>query len=624
MNRLISRLGAGSVALCTVLALGVPGPGQAAPARSAPAPSPVRTGTVTLVTGDKVALDRDRVVAITPAPGRVGTPFRQYRQDGELYVVPADQLARVASGRLDQRLFAVSALARSGVTDARAADLPRRAVQRQAVATDGVTLTLTFLDRRGIPTADYFVSLFDTVSQQEYSGYHESGTTTVTVPAGHYYLEAGVSGASTTDVVPFDFFVEPDIAATGDLALTFDARDAKPLTFGLDRRGATGIIDVMPNRRTGVASVGSTVHGPQEEIRVRPSRTAAPGQFTVTVAAHLGKPDGNGGFLGSPYQYHLQWSEDGTVPADLHRVFRDAELAKVRNVIAAQVPGAVDRKLYSAYVQPPATVTEFTSPGAAFFEDVYELDADNNLNWQIADLPRPAGIAGSTRTEKWNLGPFGPAFATSPVLPVVWCGRFGDQMNFEIPHFSDQNPDHFGFSGTLAEEMRMFRNGQPLISQDSEFGIFTVPPATATYRLETRSTRDTSPFSTEVRGAWTFRSGHVAGGPANEAALPMAALRFAPALDQQNRAAAGQRFKIPLYLQAQQGAVLGEWGGVTLDASYDDGATWQSAPVVKTATGFTATVTHPATTGFVSLRASATDSLGNKTELTIIHAYLLK
>lgn len=612
----------GLAALLTVAALGVPSRAPATPATPAPA---VRAGTVTLVTGDKVAVDRGRVVAITPAAGRAGMPFREYRAGGELYVVPADKTGAVASGKVDRRLFAVSSLARAGVTDARAARLPAAPAARQEVtAADGFSLRLSFLDRRGNPTPNYFVSLFDVATNQQYSGYDESGTATVTVPAGHYYLEAGVSGDSATGVVPFDFFAEPDVAVSADLALTFDSREARPLTFGLDRAGATGMLDLMPSRTTATGPQGSTVHGPQHELRVRPSRTRAEGQFTFSVAAHLGKPDGNGGFLGSPYQYHLSWSAGGAMPADLHRVFRDSELAKVRNVIAAQVPGAIDRKLYSAYVRPPATVVEFTSPGAAFFEDVYELDADNNLNWQIADLPRAAGAAGSVRTEKWNLGPFGPAFATSPQLPVVWCGRFGDQMNFEIPHFSDQNPDHFGFSRTMAEEMRMFRNGQPLISQDSEFGIFTVPPATATYRLETRSTRSTSPFSTEVRGAWTFRSGHVAGGPANEAALPMAALRFAPALDELNSAPAGKRFKIPLYMQPQQGAVMGEWGGVTLDASYDDGVTWHAAPVVKTATGFTATVSHPAATGFVSLRASATDTLGNRTELTIIRAYLLR
>lgn len=51
--------------------------------------------------------------------------------------------------------------------------------------------------------------------------------------------------------------------------------------------------------------------------------------------------------------------------------------------------------------------------------------------------------------------------------------------------------------------------------------------------------------------------------------------------------------------------------------SYDDGATWVVAPVVKGA----AVVRHPQGQGFVSLRATASDTAGNTVTQTVIHAY---
>ena len=61
-----------------------------------------------------------------------------------------------------------------------------------------------------------------------------------------------------------------------------------------------------------------------------------------------------------------------------------------------------------------------------------------------------------------------------------------------------------------------------------------------------------------------------------------------------------------------------------MQVSYDDGATWQSAPVSGGGSKWTASVTHPAGAGHVSLRAIATDSKGGKVEQTIIRAYLLR
>ncbi|WP_394854494.1 S8 family peptidase [Streptomyces albogriseolus] len=69
------------------------------------------THRVTLITGDRVALDaKGRVVGLEPAEGREHIPVQIRRSDGHTLVVPADAARLVASGKLDQRLFDVTEL----------------------------------------------------------------------------------------------------------------------------------------------------------------------------------------------------------------------------------------------------------------------------------------------------------------------------------------------------------------------------------------------------------------------------------------------------------------------------------------------------------------------------------
>ncbi|MFI5683700.1 S8 family peptidase [Streptomyces sp. NPDC051636] len=66
---------------------------------------------VTLITGDRVALDaKGRVVGLERAKGREHIPFQIRKADGHTLVVPADAARLVATGKLDQRLFDVTEL----------------------------------------------------------------------------------------------------------------------------------------------------------------------------------------------------------------------------------------------------------------------------------------------------------------------------------------------------------------------------------------------------------------------------------------------------------------------------------------------------------------------------------
>lgn len=94
------------------------GPVQAGTTAATPQAEPVR---VTLITGDEVAVNAHGT-ALTPAPGRAGIPVMRQVLNGDQYVIPADALPLLRSGRLDQRLFGVTAPQRFGYTGRR--DLP--------------------------------------------------------------------------------------------------------------------------------------------------------------------------------------------------------------------------------------------------------------------------------------------------------------------------------------------------------------------------------------------------------------------------------------------------------------------------------------------------------------------
>ncbi|MFB7116094.1 S8 family serine peptidase [Streptomyces sp. NPDC056291] len=96
-------------------------PASAKPAQraSAAASSFSAKSRVTLITGDRVALDaKGRVVGLERAKGREHIPFQVRKAAGHTLVVPADAVHLVASGKLDQRLFDVTELNKAAVRKA--------------------------------------------------------------------------------------------------------------------------------------------------------------------------------------------------------------------------------------------------------------------------------------------------------------------------------------------------------------------------------------------------------------------------------------------------------------------------------------------------------------------------
>jgi subtilisin family serine protease len=111
-----------------VAAVGAVAPvvGTAPAGAATAAPGMVPSGqTVTLITGDEVTVGGERGADVRPAQGREHvTFFTEKDERGDVHVVPEDALSLVAKGKLDERLFNVTELVRSGYDDASTDRLP--------------------------------------------------------------------------------------------------------------------------------------------------------------------------------------------------------------------------------------------------------------------------------------------------------------------------------------------------------------------------------------------------------------------------------------------------------------------------------------------------------------------
>ena len=176
-----------------------------------------------------------------------------------------------------------------------------------------------------------------------------------------------------------------------------------------------------------------------------------------------------------------------------------------------------------------------------------------------------------------------------------------------------------GISGTTTVSVDGLRVGK---SDLPGAGRFPVGPESAIYEVDTEVSRDYpwSASSSEQRARWTFRSEHDP--DAVPDALPLHVVRFDAELDEHGRAPTGP-FELGVRVEHWPGAPVGAVEDVTIEASYDEGATWHPAPVSPGPDGWVVELDHPAGASWVALRAHATDTDGNTVDQTIIRAYEL-
>ncbi|WP_416986294.1 S8 family serine peptidase [Streptomyces sp. T028] len=150
--RLLAAISAG-----LTLSAGAVGPvsaGTGGASAVAGTPEGTADATVRLITGDRVTVtataDGRRIASVEPGTGRQGIVFRTFEQDGQLTVLPSDASDLVASGRLDRKLFDVTALVAQRYDEAHTDALPLIVGQPAGVTASAVR-GLTSLAQDGSP-----------------------------------------------------------------------------------------------------------------------------------------------------------------------------------------------------------------------------------------------------------------------------------------------------------------------------------------------------------------------------------------------------------------------------------------------------------------------------------------
>ena len=78
---------------------------------------------------------------------------------------------------------------------------------------------------------------------------------------------------------------------------------------------------------------------------------------------------------------------------------------------------------------------------------------------------------------------------------------------------------------------------------------------------------------------------------------------------------------LPVHVERVAGAPTPRIAHNTVDASFDDGATWVHVPLIVAGADAFGLIVHPAGATHVSLRGSTADVQGNAAEVKIIRVY---
>ncbi|MCP3804786.1 S8 family serine peptidase [Allokutzneria sp. A3M-2-11 16] len=325
---------------------------------------------------------------------------------------------------------------------------------------------------------------------------------------------------------------------------------------------------------------------------------------------------------GNAHRMELSFPSVGRVPDQLAYDVKTRDLASVRTAYHAYDNAPLTRSFAKREWPFGDTGTQVMDPVPAQTERVeYFTPGTWNLflggPYNSASLSERITLeAGKSYNLAWDIPVAGPGFAgkTSSVLGKnhPWAWRNRNLLDVTIPVFSDGAGRSRTAASTDTGKTSLYAGDKLVGTQELPGrGTFVVPNDEQRYRLTTSVTRQVS--STKIEAAWTFASGYAEGD-----ALPLLAVRYAPAVDLRNRAPGGKEFSFPVRVQAQDAKITAD--KLEVEISYNDGGTWQSVQLAREGDHWKATVTHPAS-GHASLRAKASDADGNTVEQTIVRAY---
>ncbi|MGW8780296.1 S8 family serine peptidase [Streptomyces sp. NPDC055796] len=452
-----------------------------------------------------------------------------------------------------------------------------------------------------------------------------TGVVTRRLPKGDYQLESFVYGRDDRLAV----FVQPVLKLTAKATITLDFRKAKPFTVTAPDPAARLVSATVgyEDRVAGVANVWFT-DGRTQIL------TAGLGPAGADLHAQYNGVWKRPGAAGENTDYRLAFHRTGSWFTGLTRTVTRADVAEVKLGFGASVTGVkgrirvtpTDADGFGVGVWDPvdqslplAATSYVSTAGVRWSWNASQVDARGEE--RIIYLEGPVAYKPATRrTLNFNTGVVGPDLEAGDDQDAT---RGGDYISSRVQLFND-GAGHSG-SSAITDGFSRLESGGRVIAEGSanDWLSAEVPAASAPYRLSmeaSRSTQDTS-TSTKVAAVWTFTSARP---PADESVrLPLSTVRLSPDLTLSGTAPAGGTLNVPLRLGGAA-AAAGRVSALTVEVSYDEGATWKPLTVRTDAKGGrSVNVTHPATAEAVSFRVNLTDKEGNTVQETITNAYRL-
>ncbi|WP_127507040.1 S8 family serine peptidase [Actinoplanes solisilvae] len=476
---------------------------------------------------------------------------------------------------------------------------------------------------------------------------HYGESTAVRVQPGRYVVQ---SYLLTGDYENPDItsLVDPALVVDADETVTMDRRQAKPVNVTVDDKNAVANDgEVGWTIRTKAPQIWGS-NDPYSAMmnvqlaKLSTGRAAGSGKatgFAGYVAGTWGYRDADGTPFNSSSVYHTYFNEQGRMPVGAVKKLSKKDFAKVTTQMGVDVADVMVSRLSVPrtvgnspvtrsdlnrntpmsyhYDAVPRTMTEyFYSSGKAQWRTT---SAQRGYTFYQGDWKTYEN--GRSYTDKWATGVNGPVFPQPDFAQQFAARYFGDTMGGPAPLHGD-SAGHEGQRsvGEGSVDVWIYRNGKEVAHSTQTPQASEVPAAAGDYRMRALFRSDPAfTLSTVVDAEWTFRSGHVPDGKAVN--LPMTAIRFDPAVDINHYAPAGRLFTLPISLDRQVNSAKATTRSLTVEASFDDGKTWKRIPALRLGEKATAVLQHPRGTGFVSLRAAATDSAGNTVRQTIVRAY---
>ncbi|MGN9914464.1 hypothetical protein ACTMTJ_43725 [Phytohabitans sp. LJ34] len=513
------------------------------------------------------------------------------------------------------------------------------------LAAGSATLAVSVRDRAGAaPDSDHagYALAFDLATGELTVVPLTDGAGTAEVTASAYLVQAFVvtTGADGISSLSMPMRARVDVAGDTDVAL--DARGTARVDVSVDRTGAAlrgGTVQVTQASPGGPIWYAADFDYPGG-LFVQPTANAAGLALDVYGALT------DRGAEQSPYLYNVMFHESGGIPAHPRYAARTADLAPVDVRLAGSGDAGCARLVTNGYdpdlpIGLGRSIRVDATPGD-HPNAVYVTPAADVV-WQLSADVGPADCSGGDyftvggqrfstavrRTVALGRAPLGPGVAAPREVPGASSAAFrqGDTLYVQVPMYTDAGLGRDGgtagpagdYPATTGETVLSTVAGKPLGTSDrTGFGQFTVSPESTRYVLTTSSTRNASwtNLSTSQRTSWSFTS-RAAGGVTD---LPLLAVRYDIELDDLNRAPAGLTgFTVYAERNGTTGRV--RLASLTVDASFDDGATWRPVRLVRLGDRWVATLRHPPGPGYVSLRASATDGAGDTVEQSTIRAY---